>query len=147
MLWLSAQEKYNSETVNIYMEGEGSPVEGMLNIRFYCPSDSITNININNSLLIDNPYEQEVILDLIMQSPYYSYETFGSKEFMQSQWLAHNSTYHIAKKGKIQFKIASLFSRSSDPIVSSQELDIRSKNNIHYISKLVYYLLELFDNW
>jgi hypothetical protein len=133
ILGIMARKKYNSSTVNVYMKGEGEPVEGKLNVFFYHPDKndlSKTNIEIRESLTINNPYEQEAILRVITASPYYSREEFGSTDYMQAQWIAHNGTFVLASMGSIGEKTASLVSGSSEPKVSARILDIRSRNNI-----------------
>ncbi|MBE6747808.1 MAG: DNRLRE domain-containing protein [Ruminococcaceae bacterium] len=93
-----ANEKYNSETVNVYVPGEGSKKDDSVNV---CidknhPSgmrDSLDpNIRIYDSLDITNRYEQEAIIDVIMSSPHYDNTVFTrTKESYVKEWRAHNA--------------------------------------------------------
>ena len=135
-----AAEKYNKDTVNVYKEGIGIPQEGKLNVRVYDVNEEGTkvNISIEDSLSIEARYEMDAVLDVIMESEYYSYDMFGSKDFMRAQWVAHNAGYKIASSSDVGFWVMQIVSGSDDPTQSSSSLDIRSKNNILKRQKAIY---------
>ena len=139
----AAKEKYNQNTVNVYDGVEGSPDNSKTNAKFYVADESkgFVNINVDNSLSISNKYEINAVLDVIVESPYYSETMFGSKKFMRAQWVAHNVCYNIASTGPIGFSIMAFLSGSSDPIQSSTSVDIRSKGNMLLRQEALYTII------
>lgn len=71
-------------------------------------------------------------------SPYYSFERFGTKEFMRAQWIAHNLCYDLAVSGELGYNVAKIVSGVEDPIKSSLELDIRNLGNMSLRSYYLY---------
>ena len=131
-------KKYTEDNVNIYMEGEGSRVEGKLNVCFYDNRDGFININIENSLQITDNVEQREVLKLITKSKYYNEETYGDINFMQAQWIVHNKAHSLAKSGDIGSSIVKWFSGADDPVMSSEVLDLRPKKNMGSVARLIY---------
>ena len=134
----AAKRKYNSETVSVYKRGTTEVTKKTVNAEVYNPQGGGTNIHIAESLQIKTKAEQNAVLDVIMDSPLYDKETFGSKRFMRAQWKAHNVCYSIASSGEIGYKLMSLLSGSDNPIESSVELDLRSKDNLLRRQKVLY---------
>ena len=92
-----AREKYNEETVNIFVRGRGRKQAGKVNICFYYSwRDRCYAINIGESLQITDEAEMEAILELIAQNEIYSPEEFGSISFMKAEWVAHNIAHSMA---------------------------------------------------
>lgn len=94
--------------------------------------------SIKDSLNIRSQYEQNAFLDVIIDSPYYSDEIYGSKSFMRAQWVAHNTCYDIASRGNVGFKVMQILSGAENPIQSANSLDLRSKNNMLLRQKILY---------
>ncbi len=139
-----AQEKYNSGNVAVYEENTPPVQKGDINAEIYHISDSMSNIKIDNSLNITSGYEQEAILDVIIESPYYSEEAYGNRAFMRAQWVAHNACYDIASSGKVGFWLMQRLSGSENPIQSSHFLDIRNTNNLLKRQQLIYTIISWF---
>ena len=58
-----------------------------------------TNVEIKDSLAINKYYGREAIIDVFIESKYYSFDKFGSKSFILAQWDAHNISYSVSKNG------------------------------------------------
>ena len=137
-----AAEKYNSDTVNVYKENvSGSYDPTKFNTRFYIAKNGLENIDISKSLSIKNEFEMEAFLDVIINSPYYSEEKFGTRQFMKAQWIAHNYSYYISSNSLIGYYTMKFLSDSDDPIVSSRTLDLRSRENLSKKQKLIYTII------
>lgn len=67
------------------------------NAMIYYPTSSVSNISIDKSLEITSKAEQNAVLDVIIESPYYDESIYGSKGFMRAQWVAHNLS-HVSPK-------------------------------------------------
>lgn len=137
----NAENKYNASTVSAYEENNSPEEKNIVNVKIYYPWEGASNISVDASLSITSKYEQNAVLDVIMESPFYSEKVYGSKKFMRAQWVAHNLSYSIASSGPIGFRVMQILSGSLDPIESSASLDIRSKNNILKRQKFLYTLL------
>jgi len=139
----AAQSKYNKNTVNVYHEDTGKPVENKVNVRFYNAdtTNGYVNISINQSREIATRQEMNAVLDVVMSSPYYSKEQFGSRSFMRAQWVAHNACYTIASSGDRGYRAMQVFSGASNPIESASSLDIRSNGNMLRRQKIIYTVL------
>ena len=133
-----AQEKYNQSNVSVYERGNAPEEKSTINAEVYYPSDSVSNISIDNSLIVTSGYEQEAVLDVIIDSPYYSEDVYGSKSFMKAQWVAHNVCHSVASSGDIGFWAMQRLSGSDNPIQSSLSLDLRSLNNMLRRQKILY---------
>ena len=133
-----ASEKYNHSNVSVYERSNPPEKPGEINAEVYYPSDSISNINIKESINITSKYEQKAILDVIMDSKYYSEDVYGDSSFMQAQWAAHNVCYNIASSGNAGYKLMQILSGSSNPIESSRSLDLRSLNNLLRRQEILY---------
>ena len=133
-----AKEKYNQSNVDVQKRGEPTNDESDLTAEVYHPTDKTTNIKIDDSLKVTSKYEQDAVLDIIIDSPYYSEDIFGNKSFMRAQWGAHNACYNFASSGKLGFRIMQLLSGSDNPIESSTSLDLRSTNNLLLRHKILY---------
>lgn len=128
----------------MYKRGDQPPNEGIINAEVYDVSDVASNISIDNSLNVSSGCEQDAVLDVIIASPYYSEDVYGSKDFMKAQWFAHNACYYIASSGDLGFWIMKQLSGSENPIESSQSLDLRSTNNMLKRQKILYTIISWF---
>lgn len=81
---------------------------------------------------------------MIIESPYYSEEKYGSKAFMRAQWIAHNAAHDIATSGALGNHLMRLLSGSDNPISSASALDLRSLNNIKTPQKIQYTIISWF---
>ena len=136
----AAKEKYNEDTVHVYKLGEGNENPDKFNLYVYQAGDYL-NIAIPDSLEINSYAEQSAILDVLMDSKYYSVDLFGTKAHMMAQWVVHNATHGLASSGEIGFAIAQL-SGSEDPIESSRQTDLRQIGNTLKRQDIVYALVE-----
>ena len=134
-----AHQNYNSNTVNVFEDNTKSD-SNKINLHIY-GTEEITNVNIDKSLCIDNPFDREAVLDVFMESDYYSEETFGTKRFMLAQWEAHNLCYKIANSGQIGYKAMQIISGANDPLSSSESLDLRSLNNLTRRQRILYTII------
>ena len=139
-----AKKKYNAETVSVYERGSEGIVQKEINAEVYYLGDGRTNIHISGSLQVKSKAEQNAVLDVIMDSPLYDEETFGTIDFMWAQWEAHNLSYTIASSGTIGYWLMGFLSGSSNPIESSKELDIRSLNNLTFRQRALYTVISWF---
>ena len=139
----NAQGKYNEDTINIYMEGNGIDDASKLNVRFYIADaeKGYVNINIDKSLEITNVYEMYAVLSVIVNSEYYSEEMFGSVDYMIGQWIAHNECYNIASASDSGYTIMQRISGATNPIESARSLDLRCKNNVSNRAKVIYKII------
>ena len=143
----TASEKYNKETVNVYFEGEGEPKNDMLNAKVYVADKdkNYLNISIDKSLDVDNKYEMNAVLDVIIDSEYYSEDLFGTKDFMRAQWIAHNMAYDIASSSDFGFSLMQFLGGTVDPLNSSSTLDIRQKENMLKRQRYEYTIISWFS--
>ena len=139
----NAQGKYNEDTINIYMEGNGIDDASKLNVRFYIADaeKGCVNINIDKSLEITNVYVMYAVLSVIVNSEYYSEEMFGSVDYMIGQWIAHNECYNIASASDSGYTIMQRISGATNPIESARSLDLRCKNNVSNRAKVIYKII------
>ena len=139
----NAQEKYNEDTINIYMEGNGVDDASKLNVRFYIADaeKGYVNINIDKSLEITDVYDMYAVLTVIVNSEYYSEEMFGSVDYMIGQWIAHNECYNIASASDSGYTIMQRISGATNPIESARSLDLRCKNNVSNRAKVIYKII------
>ena len=133
-----AIKKFNGNTVSVYERGASDTSKKKYTAEIYYPSSNTSNISIKDSLNIRSQYEQNAFLDVIIDSPYYSDEIYGSKSFMRAQWVAHNTCYDIASRGNVGFKVMQILSGAENPIQSANSLDLRSKNNMLLRQKILY---------
>ena len=78
-----AKRKYNKKTVNIYVSGEGAEVSSKLNIELYgTENSSYMNMSVGKSVSINSATEINAVIDVIIDSEYYSRDAYGSKSFM-----------------------------------------------------------------
>lgn len=101
-----ANKKYNRETVNIHISGEGAGVTSKLNIELYETNNSShMNMSVDRSVAINSVTEINAIIDIIIDSgEYYNREVYGSKSFMRGQWVAHNTCYKLATLGELDIR-------------------------------------------
>ena len=139
----NAQGKYNEDTINIYMEGNGIDDASKLNVRFYIADaeKGYVNINIDKSLEITDVYDMYAVLTVIVNSEYYSEEMFGSVDYMIGQWIAHNECYNIASASDSGYTIMQRISGATNPIESARSLDLRCKNNVSNRAKVIYKII------
>lgn len=140
-----ARKKYNSSNVNVYVDGEGADIEGMINVKLY-KSGSYVNILIKESLQINDQYEMEAILEVIIQHKNIHESEYGTKRHMRSQWVAHNMAYGLATgNGMEKWIIEKMYGKNADEIVtSSKALDLRPYGNFTRRQQLFYSWLEGF---
>lgn len=112
-----------------------------VNAEIYNVNSTATNISIGESLTIRSKYEQNAVLDVIIESPYYSEDVYGSKSFMRAQWVAHNVCDDNASSGDFGFWIMQRLSGSSNPIESACSLDLRSLDNMLLRQRIQYTLI------
>ena len=139
-----AKQKYNKNTVNVYMSSTSRDVLGKINLRVYSSGPGRYNVHVSDSRKITSPYEMDAILDVFMESEYYSQNVFGSRDFMRAQWIAHHKAYELASSGQFGFKVAQILSGSENPIESADVLDIRSLNNIGRKGTFTYNAIHFF---
>lgn len=142
-----AREKYNEETVNIFVRGRGRKQAGKVNICFYYSwRDRCYAINIGESLQITDEAEMEAILELIAQNEIYSPEEFGSISFMKAEWVAHNIAHSMATGDENQKQIVEKIVGKSIPAIvgSSKELDLSPYREITEQQRTLYELIEFF---
>lgn len=141
----AAREKYNENTVHVYIKGEEDEIEGMINAFFYRNDDGNVNIHIVESREIEDTFEMGAIIDVISKHPLFS-NKYGSKSHMIAQWIAHNETYKMSKGNFIQKFFVGLISRTnvSSAANSAKELDLRENGNFRKLQSFVYSLIEPF---
>ena len=142
-----AREKYNEDTVNIYVRGHGRDREGKINIHFYySKKEKYYSINIRESLKITDEAEMEAILELITQHELYSPEEFGPISFMKAEWIAHNIAHSMATGDENQKQmIEKIVGKRIPSIVgSSKELDLSPYRGITEQQRTLYDLIEFF---
>jgi len=89
-----AEEKYNSDTVNI----NGSKPNGSINVTIV--KEPTPNIKIEDSLFIKTRAEREVILDVIIASPQFDPDVFNrGKAAWMAEWTGHNKVWLIPYYG------------------------------------------------
>ena len=140
----AAHDKYNSNTVSIINDESLANDKSKVYLYVY-GNDNYTNVEIKDSLAINNYYEREAIIDVFIESKYYSFDKFGSKSFILAQWDAHNISYSVSKSSRIGYQISKRMSDAENPITSSTVLDIRSVNNIEPEQYIIYSILSVFN--
>jgi len=135
------KHRYNKYTVNVYREGEGTDKPGKFNMKVYTNNDGFENVHIAESLSITSLEDMNAILDVFIDSQYYSEEKYGNRDIMRAQWVAHNMAYALANSDKNSTGILSALSGSANPGQSAKELDIRSIDNILKRQMIVYALI------
>ena len=91
----AAEEKYNSETIHVFVEGEGVPVEGKLNVMLR-PTENV--IQIINSCQITDTYEMYAVLNTVMSDPLYDADVYvTNKEQAVIEWQAHNMIHVLTE--------------------------------------------------
>ena len=99
----AAREKYNENTVNVYETGVGSPQQDKVNIEIM-PNNikpgtdkPDPNILVHDSYLIEDKYEIEAIVDVIMSNELYDSAVFTrTKDSYIGEWVAHNIFYNLS---------------------------------------------------
>ena len=138
---VQAKEKYNGDTVSVYERGDPNASQKKINAEIYSPSEGTSNISIDKSLEITSGYEMDAILDVIIESEYYSEDVYGSKKFMKAQWVAHNIAHSVASSGDLGYRIMQTLSGSKTPTISSSKLDLRSTNNLLRRQRALYTII------
>lgn len=93
-----------------------------VNAEIYNVNSTATNISIGESLTIRSKYEQNAVLDVIIE-------------------IAHNVCYDIASSGDVGFWIMQRLSGYSNPIESACSLDLRSLDNMLLRQRIQYTLI------
>lgn len=140
-----AREKYNGETVNLYVRGKGRARKGKFSVCFYRTKKTGTVICIPDSLKITDEAEMEAVLELVVKHEYYSEEEHGTLSFLKAQWIAHNLAYEMATGDPEQKKWAeSILGMSSRQIIRhAKELDISPVSLLPEVQRAAYELIEL----
>ena len=140
-----AREKYNGETVNLYVRGKGRARKGKFSVCFYRTKKTGTVICIPDSLKITDEAEMEAVLELVVKHEYYSEEELGTLSFLKAQWIAHNLAYEMATGDPEQKKLAeSILGMSSRQIIRhAKELDISPVSLLPEEQRAAYELIEL----
>ena len=140
-----AREKYNAETVNIYLQGRGRNRKGKINVRFYVSrKEKERTICISESLQINDEAEMTAILELVAANENYDEEVFGSVSFMRAEWIAHNLAHEMAT-GSDQSKMwieAVTGEKLSRIVSSSKELDLSPVESLTEKQLSLYRLVE-----
>ena len=139
-----ATQKYNKDTVNVYVEGEGEKQDDQVNAKFYTSSQSTSkymNINVDKSKNISSVCEINAVIDVICNSEYYDEDVYGSRSFMRGEWIAHNFAPTVASWGDIGYRTVRWLSKSENPIESAAELDLRPKDNMGITHRATYEIL------
>ena len=143
----AAREKYNAETVNIFVRGKGRAKKGKINVCFYRSRKNIPmSINIRESLQITDEYEMQAILEVITESENYSEEVYGSIPFMKAQWITHNLAHDLATGSNKQIKqwLKDITGEKLSYVISSaKELDLSPIERIPKKEMRIYRLVEL----
>ena len=125
-----AKEKYNENTVSINNSLENAAVNVTIN-------DTGDVIKIQNSYQISNKYEQEAILNVIVNSEEYK-GNHTDIEKMTIEWSAHNLGFSLTSNEKIN-NLASSALKKDDAHISSQSVDIGQSDKLHWL----YYIVTL----
>ena len=129
----AADEKYNSETIHVFVENEGAPVEGKLNVMIRPAYDVIQIIN---SYEITDPYEMNAILNTVMEHPLYDPEVYVTdKAQAVVEWQAHNVIHEITSFiPKTESLLDKLGFEDANRRTESVDLDtvLTAKNKILY---------------
>ena len=79
-----------TDDIHMYEDGKGSPQKGKKNVKF-SPKGDNPSFQIENSYEIKSKDEQREVLEYIVNSEYYSYDTYGRTiDSMIIEWEAHN---------------------------------------------------------
>ena len=90
------------DDINMYEDDKGSPVEGKLNVKF-SPNGDNPSFQIENSYQITDEDQQRQILEYIVESEYYSYDTYGrTVDSMLIEWAAHNEIYGYVRHDRVR---------------------------------------------
>ena len=125
-----AKEKYNENTVSINNSLENAAVNVTIN-------DTGDVIKIQNSYQISNKYEQEAILNVIVNSEEYK-GNHTDIEKMTIEWSAHNLGFSLTSNEKIN-NLASSALNKDNAHISSQSVDIGQSDELHWL----YYIVTL----
>ena len=140
-----AREKYNEETVHLYVRGKGRARRGKFNVCFYRTKKTGTVIYIQDSLKITDEAEIEAVLEQVVKHEYYSEEEHGTLSFLKAQWIAHNLAYEMATGNEEQKKWAeSILGMSSRQIIRhAKELDLNPVSLLPEVQRAAYELIEM----
>jgi hypothetical protein len=135
-----AEEKYNSETIHIYVEGAGSPVDGKLNVMMR-PSENV--IQIQESWEITNSYEKKAIMKTVMNHELYSSEIYlTDKSQGYLEWRGHNGMHTVMKALPFVEDIFAHFGQE-DAYNRSASVDLDRELSFGY--KLAFRLFSFFE--
>ena len=141
-----AREKYNAETINVYVRGKGKVKKGKINVCFYrSKKNQPMNINIRGSLQINDPYEMRAVLEVIMGNENYDEAIYGSVSFMKAQWITHNIAHGMATGESQQLRkwVETVAGKKlSSVIKSAKELDLSPIERIPEREMKIYLLVE-----
>lgn len=104
-----AREKYNAQTVNVFVKNYGYYRRGKINVCFYrAGKKPYYNINIRESLQITDEAEMEAVLELAAENEHYSAEEYGTVSFMKAEWITHNIAYSLANGSREQRELVEM---------------------------------------
>ena len=142
----AAREKYNAETVNVYVRGKGKVKKGMINVCFsFSKKKQPICINIRESLQINDPYEMQAVLEVITANENYDETVYGSVSFMKAQWITHNVAHGLATGESRQLRkwVETVAGRKlSSVIKSAKVLDLSPIERIPEREMRIYLLVE-----
>ena len=141
----AAREKYNANTVNVYVRGKGKYKAGKINACFYqSKNKKYWNIIIPESLQINDEDEMAAILEVVAAHEKYDEAYYGSISFMKAQWITHNIAHEMANGGEqAQMWVKAIAGEDLASIISrSKQLDITPIEGIPEREMKVYRLVE-----
>ena len=142
----AAREKYNADTVNVFVRGKGKIRKGKINACFYRSKKNVPmSINIRESLQINDPYEMQAVLEVIMENENYDEAVYGSMSFMKAQWITHNIAHGMAtgdNKYLRKWVEAIAGEKLSRVIKRAKELDLSPIERIPEQEMKIYLLIE-----
>lgn len=141
-----AREKYNGETVNVYVNGRGRVKKDMINVRFYRTSGRKNEVNfsIRESLQINDEAEMQAVLEVVAGHELFSEEVYGTISFIKAEWIAHNLAYEMANGTDRQKSLVELAAgdKLRNVIRRAKELDVSPLATTSEQELAVYELIE-----
>ena len=140
-----AREKYNSRTVNVFVNGRGRRKKGKINAYFYkLKKRPYMAIRIDESLQITDEAEIEAVLEVIMENKNYQEEIYGTVSFMKAQWVAHNLAHSMATGTEEQQQMIKMIvgESLSSIITSAKALDLSPIEEIDDRQMTMYEVIE-----
>lgn len=141
-----AREKYNDQTVNVYIRGRGKYDKNKINVRFYYSYDQRRDMNfvILESLQINDEAEMQAVLEVVAKHPSFSVEEYGTISFLKAEWITHNLAYDMANGNEGQKALVEMIAgeKLKKVIGRAKELDVSPLRNTSDQEMAVYELIE-----